>query len=558
MAEASRRPLEVAYHGLRTKPFRENTDPAFLWLGLPYRDALNKLRNGVLQNAGVLLLTGEIGVGKTMLARALGDRLSGDGVRVAKIGHAPAHPDEFRNGVARAFGSPAPQSAQDSFASGFAEFLRAAHALGDRALLIIDEAQSLDAALLDAVADLVRVGREASGGTVNVLNVLLVAQPGIEPVLKRRKRHDGEDFVTVRAHLGRLDVAQVGDYVAFRLRAAGADREIFSYDAIGEVATMSGGVPRLINQICDRTLLATSAWNGCMVSAGVVRGALRDGDPVVVSGGRRWLPSFGSRRVVYTAAGVVLVLGLGLGAYLYHEGVPTTVLDRRARDAGTKDAASSTAVPAAPSASDSTSAPAPPVASTPAVSEGPRRATGDDVAPRTTGSATATPEAPGASRATTEATSASRSATTEATSPSGTVASSPAPPAPAAPAPPMSGAVNGRAAARGADLPPRAITMPPAPRPDAGRIETVPVVKPRPTPVMPARAPVPDPSPGRASDPGPAVSRPPAPVVTPPVPTAPRDSTPEPAPPARPGRESSDAPTAIIDWLLQRNPAAGR
>src|SRR5262245_54917209 len=199
-----------------------------------------------------------------MLARALADRLAADGVRVAKLGHAALQPDELHNGVARAFGV--------SSASEMREFLRATHGLGEKLLVIIDEAQNFDAALLEAVADLVREGREAGNGTVNVLNVLLVAQPSLDAILKRRKRQDTGERVAVRAHLAPLDIAQVGDYVAFRLRAAGAEREIFSYDAIGEIAAISGGVPRLINRVCDRTLIATSAWNGCMVSAGVVRG----------------------------------------------------------------------------------------------------------------------------------------------------------------------------------------------------------------------------------------------------------------------------------------------
>jgi type II secretory pathway predicted ATPase ExeA len=555
--EASRRSLEIVYHGLRTKPFRENTDPAFLWLGLPYREALNTLRTGVLQNAGVLLLTGEVGVGKTMLARALADRLAGEGVRVAKLGHAPAHPEEFRNVVARAFGAPAPLDPQDTHAKGFADLLRAAHALGDRGLLVVDEAQNLDAALLDAVADLVRMGREASGGTTNVLNVLLVAQPGIETMLKRRKRHDGGDFVSVRAHLGRLDVAQVGEYVAFRLRAAGADREIFSYDAIGEVAATSGGIPRLINQICDRTLIATSAWNGCMVSAGVVRGALRDVDPAAVSPGRRRLTGARARRIVYAAC---LVAVIGLGVYLYQAGRLDGVADRLAR---TTRGASSPA-PVAPAAAPSEPAPRAATESPTAAESSSARATdasGESAAARGSGWRVNAPDANSANlgvpaatpppvngapieRSSTARESAARESARESAARESTARGSAAREfaAPRAPA------VSQRPAL------PRVV---PAPRPDLGPVENAQLARPRPGSAQPAPATEPSPPVASRPSPPPAVIRPAPPIVSAPPPA--REIAPEAAPPARSGRgDSSDDPGAIIDWLIQRNPKAGQ
>lgn len=485
MAEASQRAPEPSYHGLRTKPFRENTDPTFLWLGPPYRDALNTLRAGVLGNAGVLLLTGEVGVGKTMLARALADHLAAEGVRVAKLGHAPVHPDELRTGVARAFGMPAVPDTRDAFVSGLREFLRAAHARAETLLLVVDEAQNLDAALLDEVGELVRVGREAGGGAVNTLNVLLVGQSGLDRVLRRRKLPGGGEFVAVRAELRPLDVAQVGEYVAFRLRAAGGDRELFSMDAIAEVAATSGGVPRLINQICDRTLIVTSPWNGCMVSAGVVRGALGEMDASTVTAGRRLRARIRLRRMLYA---VCIALAIGLGALVYHAGRGSSVAHPPAPpEPSTPSAAPSVAAPPAATEPAATSAEAP-----------------NAVSDTATGGATTTTEAPATSAAT-----------------------------PGAPAP-TSDAEAARAGG------PRVVD--PTERPALGRPTTAPsapreviAVKPRPRPASPA--------------PVTALSPTPPPVTR---------NSPEPPPPRGAGRDSGEDPSAIIDWLLHRNPAAER
>jgi general secretion pathway protein A len=518
VAEPSRRTLDFPYHGLRTKPFRDNTDPAFLWLGPPYRDALNTLRAGVLRNAGVLLLTGEVGVGKTMLARALADRLAAEGVRVATLGHVALPPDEFRNGVARALGAPAAAETRDALR----EFLRAAHARGEKVLLVVDEAQNLDAPLLDEIGELVRLGREAGHGAVDVLNVLLVSQPGIETLLRRKKRRDRADLVAVRAHLGPLDAAQVGEYVVSRLRAAGGDRELFSMDAIAEVAAMSGGVPRLINQICDRTLLVTSPWNGCMVSAGVVRGAFREIDPGIAGAGRRWMARARSRPALL-AASVVLAAGLGVVVYHY-EG---DRLPGRVRDL-VRSATGSAAAPVAA---------VPPPSLTPGAASAPAATTSGDSAPATEATAPGVP------------------ATTGVTPPADGTAAAPAPErAPAMPPAVPGATVPSVPAERPAGAPrivdategpaaPRATTPPSTPRDTVGQVGQAQEVKPRVAPATPAR-----------------IQAPP-PVVSPPSRPSPppRERAPEPAPARRaPSSDAADDPSAIIDWLLQRNPAAGR
>jgi general secretion pathway protein A len=303
---------EVPYHDLWTKPFRENTDPSFLWLGPQHRDAFATLRAAVLQNAGLLLLTGDVGTGKTTLANALADSLRAEGVRVAKLTHACLHPDEFRQGIAQALELPVPLDADESVFAHLARFLREAYARREKVLLVIDEAQDLGPAFLDEIEGLTRAGREAGRGKVNVLNILLVGQTDLGAILGREGR------VTVRFHLGPLAPDQVADYIAFRLGVAGADRRLFSADAIRAIAAASGGVPRLINRICDSALLVAARRNERVVSADVVRDAVSDLDEAVP--GRHTARAHGRRargglgRMASTAA-IALAIAVGISFY---------------------------------------------------------------------------------------------------------------------------------------------------------------------------------------------------------------------------------------------------
>jgi type II secretory pathway predicted ATPase ExeA len=308
---------EVSHYDLWAKPFRENTDPSVLWLGPQYRDAFATLRAAVLQNVGFLLLTGGVGTGKTILAGALADSLRGEGVRVAKLAYPGLHPHELRNGVAQAFGLPVPPDTRESFLAHFGEFLDGAYARRERVLLVIDEAQNLGPALLDEIDDLARAGREAGRGKVNLVNILLVGQTSIDAILRRRNPRARADHIAVRSYLGVLAPEEVADYVAFRLRAAGADRELFLVDAIRVIAAASGGVPRLINRICDYALLVASQRKERVVSADIVRLSLDAFGLAAPGGHRRQHSREGTRRIAYAAA---IALAIGLGAVLYHGG----------------------------------------------------------------------------------------------------------------------------------------------------------------------------------------------------------------------------------------------
>jgi general secretion pathway protein A len=310
-------PSEVPYHELWIKPFRENTDPSFLWLGPQYRDAFATLRAAILQNAGVLLLTGDVGTGKTMLARALGDSLRAEGVRVGRLAYAGLHPQEFWNAVSLALELPGVTDTRAGVPAHVAAFLHQAYARRAKVLLVIDEAQDLVPAVLDEIDQLARAGLEAGRGKVNVVNILLVGQPAIDGAVGRRAGRDGQDRVAVR--LSPLPPEQVAEYIAFRLRVSGADRELFSADVIAAIATAAAGVPRLVNRICDCALQVASQRDESVVSLEIVAETLSDfglttSADVSARAGHRRAPRGAFRRIAYAAA-LTLVVGLGVAVY---------------------------------------------------------------------------------------------------------------------------------------------------------------------------------------------------------------------------------------------------
>ena len=321
---------EAAYYDLWTKPFRESIDPSVLWMGLTYREGFAALRTGILENAGLLLLTGEAGSGKTILANVLTDGLRAEGVCVAKLTLGGLPPDDFRHAVTRALALPELPDTRETFLSNLSDFLRGAYARRAKVLLYIDEAQELGPEVLTEIEHLVQVGREAGRNKVNVLNVLLVGHSDLEARLRRGEPPGLAEAIRIRARLEPLGVRQVREYIAFRLRVAGADRELFSKEATRAIGAASNGVPRLINRICDYALQTASERNERVVSAKVVGDAIKvwglaaTGD---ANGAWRRLYTSGRRRFVIAAA-VIGVIGLGAAVYYVVDGTSTD-RDRR-------------------------------------------------------------------------------------------------------------------------------------------------------------------------------------------------------------------------------------
>ncbi|MGB5616713.1 MAG: AAA family ATPase, partial [Desulfobacterales bacterium] len=249
--------MYLAHFKLHEKPFQLNTDPRFLWLGQDHKEALATLRYGVLENKGLLLLTGEIGTGKTTLVSALVDQLGDESVVVAQLPDPGLTRREFFYLVSRKFGIDRPVRDKETFTDTFGEFLDAICTHNKKALLIIDEAQIMNSRVLQEV----RLLSNLEYRHTKPLNIFLVGQTEFNQKLLQPENRAIKDRIAVNFNLKPLVEPETAAYIAYRLQVAGAKKKIFTDDAVREIQSFSKGSPRQINILCDLALVRGYAEN---------------------------------------------------------------------------------------------------------------------------------------------------------------------------------------------------------------------------------------------------------------------------------------------------------
>jgi general secretion pathway protein A len=237
---------------LRAMPFSMAPDPAYFYLSNQHRDALTHLRHAVDGEGSVVLLSGEIGAGKTTVCRRLLDELPGH-VQVALIHNPRVTPHDLLLNVCRQFGI---AGTDDRMPLSELESLLARHAAeagraGRAMLLIIDEAQGLSPELLEQLARLNAASQLEGGG----LRLVLIGQPELNELLARPENAGFNQCITMRYHLGPLARDDVAAYLAHRLSVAGGRKPLIPRGLVPRLHRMSQGIPRVINLICDRALL---------------------------------------------------------------------------------------------------------------------------------------------------------------------------------------------------------------------------------------------------------------------------------------------------------------
>ncbi len=305
--------MYTRFYGLREKPFSLTPDPRFLFLSEAHREALAHLLYGIEEGQGFIAVTGEVGTGKTTLCRTLLRRLD-PGMEVAFIFHPQLSGLELLQAINSELGLPSQSSSRRDLLDSLHEFLLAKKREDRRVLLIVDEAQTLER---DALEQL-RLVSNLETETEKLIHIVLLGQPELDDVLARSEHRQLRQRITVRWGLGSLTPPETRAYVVHRLRvAAGARREIFTPAGLREIHRLSGGVPRLINAICDRALLAGYAKDEQQIGPERVREAhreLRAEAPASESGA--WLRpklAFAAAAVALVAATAVLTwLGLEL------------------------------------------------------------------------------------------------------------------------------------------------------------------------------------------------------------------------------------------------------
>lgn len=257
------------FFGLREKPFNIAPDPRYFYLNAAYREAEARILEGIQARQGFVLLTGEVGVGKTTLLRRL--MLNREkNVHCAYFYNTRLSFEELLAFVCEDFKI-------DTKGHTRIEILKALHAflvekarVGETAVIFIDEAQNLATEVLEELRLLSNL--ETAQG--KLLQIVLVGQPELEEKLRRPELRQVDQRVAVRCKLRRLANREIGDFIIFRLRIAGCQRsDIFPADVVQWIAHYSEGLPRLINKICDHALESCWQLSQPVVTTAVIREA---------------------------------------------------------------------------------------------------------------------------------------------------------------------------------------------------------------------------------------------------------------------------------------------
>ncbi len=243
--------MYLTHYGLKKKPFDISPDPEFLWLGEKHREGLAILKYGILENKGFLLITGDVGTGKTALIRAIEKELQTRAI-VVTIPDPGMTLMDFYNFMAAELNMDRSFTNKGDFLIHFKRLILNAFASYRRVLLIIDESQRLNHELMEEIRLLSNI--DLSGKVL--INIFFVGQTEFREILARQENRAVRQRITVSYHLAPLTEDEVRQYIDHRLTVAGASRAVFTAEAIQAVSQTTQGYPRLINIICDHALMS--------------------------------------------------------------------------------------------------------------------------------------------------------------------------------------------------------------------------------------------------------------------------------------------------------------
>ena len=243
--------MYLTFYGLKEKPFNATPDPKFLYLTPGHREALAQLLYGVQENKGFIVLTGRVGTGKTTLLHTLRQRLNGH-TAVSFIFNSRLSFDGLLEYMLEDFGIAKAGASQAQRLIALNNFLVERRRAGQNTVLIIDEAQNLRTSALEQV----RLLSNFETPTDKLLQILLVGQPELKAKLRLPELHQLKQRIGLRCNIQPLTPEETRRYIRARLRIAAApDLRIFTDQAMSRIAEYAGGIPRLVNILCDHCLL---------------------------------------------------------------------------------------------------------------------------------------------------------------------------------------------------------------------------------------------------------------------------------------------------------------
>ncbi|MBH0057259.1 AAA family ATPase [Pseudoalteromonas sp. SWXJZ94C] len=269
--------MYLSYFGLNEKPFSISPNPHYLFLSERHKEALAHLTYGLGEDGGFVLLTGEVGTGKTTITRSMLEQLP-ENTQVAMI-HNPALSElELLASICDELNInyDTQNATLKSLTDIIKKHLETNNKAGGHTILIIDEAQLLAPGVLEQLRLLTNIETDHK----KLLQIVLVGQPELQELLKRNELRQLAQRITARYHLLPLTQGQTIAYIKHRLHIAGCDKGIFSLDAMQAVHQLTGGVPRLMNLVCERALVGTFAKQQLIVDIDIIKKSAQESLPM--------------------------------------------------------------------------------------------------------------------------------------------------------------------------------------------------------------------------------------------------------------------------------------
>lgn len=267
------------FYRLKERPFQLLPDASFLFPSKAHSTALTMLRYSLISRQGFTVITGEVGCGKTTLINHLLDEMEED-VSVGLINFTQSEYGDFAEWILMAYGLDYRGKGKAELYEDFVKFLIKQYSAGKRTVLIIDEAQNMGVSGLENVRMLSNVNAQKE----YLLHLILVGQPELRTLLQRPDLRQLAQRVSVAYHINRLSSVEVREYVRHRLRVAGGDTALFSPEALRIVSAASGGIPRIVNTICDLALVYGFSEQKARIDVRVINAVLEDRERMGLGG----------------------------------------------------------------------------------------------------------------------------------------------------------------------------------------------------------------------------------------------------------------------------------